>query len=75
MEEQLEKDNFVKPEKTEIESKESNNIIKINEKIRFEFKKSLIDKLGISSYYGKIIEPKFYNNKCKENKNLIYVLK
>ena len=71
MEEQLEKDNFAKPEKTETDSKESNNIIiKINEKIELKFKKCLIDKLWFSSSYGKIFVPKFYDYQCKKSKTL-----
>ena len=68
MEEPLEKDIFVQPEKTESDSKEDNELIRINEKAELKFKKCLIDELGFSSFYGKNFEPKYYYYKCKENK-------
>ena len=68
MEEALENDIFVQPEKTESDSKENTDLIKINEKTELKFKKCLIDELGFSSFYGKNFVPKYYYYKCKENK-------
>ena len=68
MEEPLEKDIFVQPEKTESDSKEDIELIRINEKAELKFKKCLIDEHVFSSFYGKIFEPKYYYYKCKENK-------
>jgi len=71
----LEKDNFVKPEKTETDSNESNDIIKINENIELKFKKCLIDELVFLRFYVKIFVLYFIIINVKKIKNLLYVLR